>query len=499
MNFPRTEIADDYDIAEPNAPAMMQSMRAFGYDLSTAIADLVDNSLTAAATNIWISFEWLNGNPEIAITDDGNGMTEEELRDAMRLSSRNPKEERSETDLGRFGLGLKTASLSQCRQLTVYSKTHDGLVSCRCWDLDVVEKEKTWALLRNHPDQDPKMAALLNTFGHGTAVRWNKIDKMFGPDQSGDELRHKNFLDKIDHVKKHLAMVFHRFMQGPGKVNVFVNDKLLEPWDPFLLSEEAIWPLAEDPIMYRGTRIPASPYILPHRSKLSQKGLESGGGLRGWNDHQGFYIYRNKRLIVAGSWLGLFHKEEHFKLARIQIDIPNNMDEEWNLDVRKAHASPPPEIRADLIRIAKVTRKKASEIYRHRGKIIQRKATDQSSFLWQHKVLDGKYSYKINRDYPLIKQALSSEGLQRSELKELLRLIEETIPTPHIIITNAEQPDSYAPPFEKATAEVIEIAKTVYRAYLKDGLTEKEALNRLLVTEPFNLYPELQEIIEPEL
>lgn len=488
----------DYDIAEPNAPAMMQSLRAFGYDLATAIADIIDNSLTAQAKNIWVSFEWNDGAPEISITDDGNGMSEEELRNAMRPSSQNPKEQRKESDLGRFGLGLKTASLSQCKILTVYSKRIETEIACRCWDLDFVEHENAWALLKQYPGEDSHTAPLLNTLGHGTIVRWNNIDRIFGPGQDTENIRHKNFLDKIDHVKKHLSMVFHRYMTGPKKINISVNERHLEPWDPFLLYEEATQALAEDPLIYKGEKVSVSPYVLPHRSKLSEEGMERGGGIRGWNDQQGFYIYRKKRMIVAGSWLGLFQKEEHFKLARILIDIPNSMDEDWNLDVRKAQAFPPPELRSDLQRIAKVTRKKASNIYRHRGKVVQRRQTDQKNFLWKHKIRDGKYSYVINRDYPLIKKAFEEKGLDKPNLLTLLRLIEETVPTPHIIITNAEQPDSYASPFEKASQEVVDIARTVFSAYQKDGLTKEEAINRLLITEPFNLYPELKETLNPE-
>ena len=146
---PRTEtanIADNFEECPPRADAIIHSLRAFGYDLGMAIADLIDNSIFADANNIWVEYAWNEGNPWIRILDDGTGMTEERLVEAMRLGTKSPLEERDSKDLGRFGLGLKTASFSQCKLLTVITKTSEGKTSARFWDIDHVRNSRNWLL-----------------------------------------------------------------------------------------------------------------------------------------------------------------------------------------------------------------------------------------------------------------------------------------------------------------------------------------------------------------
>src|SRR2546428_7939377 len=139
----------EFDLVPPNAASLVESLRAFGYGLPTAIADLVDNAIFGKARNIWIEFFWDGEESAVCLTDDGCGMSEPELRDAMRAGSRNPLDDRDPRDLGRFGLGLKTASFSQCRRLTVRSKTKDGGAITRCWDLDCIGRTNDWRLLRS--------------------------------------------------------------------------------------------------------------------------------------------------------------------------------------------------------------------------------------------------------------------------------------------------------------------------------------------------------------
>ena len=145
-----TRGTEEYDDCAPDASAMVESMRAYGYTLSTAIADLVDNSIAAKCKNVWLSFEWGGQNSWISVTDDGKGMSEKVLVNAMRLGSLSPLEERDPSDLGRFGLGLKTASFSQARRLTVISRTRSVQESIRRWDLDHLAQPevKGWQLLR---------------------------------------------------------------------------------------------------------------------------------------------------------------------------------------------------------------------------------------------------------------------------------------------------------------------------------------------------------------
>ncbi|HEX8077409.1 MAG TPA: ATP-binding protein, partial [Chthoniobacterales bacterium] len=246
---------------------MFESLRAFGYELPTALADLIDNSVFAGAENVWIDFEWDGENSMISVTDDGRGMTEKELFNAMRPGSRNPRELRDPQDLGRFGLGLKTASLSQGRRLTVRTKLLDSPTFTRCWDLDYVAHSGDWCLLRKGDDQAEKQFAKLNKLASGTAVVWQKLDQLVAGQTTENEGQHSHFLARIDGVREHLAMVFHRLMEGRNRLHVFVNDREVEPWDPFLTSEPATHRLPPTTLLFDGESVFVEPFVLPHLSK----------------------------------------------------------------------------------------------------------------------------------------------------------------------------------------------------------------------------------------
>jgi hypothetical protein len=499
MSAPKAfeEILDgDCDLAEPFASSMSESLRAFGYDLPSAIADLVDNSIFAEARNIWIDFNWDGEDSSICVTDDGRGITEKEMLDAMRPGSRNPLDARDPKDLGRFGLGLKTASFSQCRRLTVRSiRKGDAEPVTRCWDLDFVRQRNKWLLLKNAREQSEPFLGRLRKMGQGTSVLWEKMDRIV-TGQDVDNQVHENFFhQRIDGVKNHLAMVFHRFMEGRNRLTIFINKQQIEPWDPFLISQKATQQLADEAISLFQRSINIVPYVLPHLSKLSKKIHDEAAGIRGWNAHQGFYVYRNKRLLVPGDWLGLpFSKEEHYKLARIQLDIPNSMDQQWEIDVTKSKARPPDALRKDLKRIADLTRSRASDIYRHRGKVIARANSAPHVYAWDKKVKHGKIFYAINREHPLVKDVISSSGTNKSRVNALLRLLEETVPVAWIVMNNAENPDQQSVPFEQSPpSQVDDIMREVFEALRRGGMTIKEALHRLRTMEPFDRYPEVVE------
>lgn len=479
----------EYDIAEPKADSLIHSIRSFGYDLATALADLIDNSITARAKNVWVNFYWNGGDSWIIIKDDGIGMTQEELIKAMILGSKNPLTPRPGNDLGRFGLGLKTATFSQCKQLTVATKVKEGKLAVRCWDLDYVSYWGQWRLLKEGSEN--LVPESIRDMVQGTIVIWDKLDRVVDEiDDVDDDRAHDHFLEKASHVKKHLAMVFHRFLEGPNSLKIWFNGKQVTPWNPFLIDQQATELLTVEPLFINGKRVEVRPYILPHYSKMSQEDHSKGSGTKGWNAHQGFYVYRNKRMLVAGDWLGLgFQKEEHYKLARIQIDIPNSLDQEWSIDVKKSKARPPQSIRQDLKRIAKLTRDRASNVYRHRGKIVSRNSSIEFIYLWQQSLKHGKISYKINREHPLVRGCKSS--FDNHELESLLKMLEETIPIPMILLNYSEQSDNIKGPFEdEPPKELLSVLQDSIRALSNQGLAMKEIKKRLLVMEPFDLYKE---------
>lgn len=494
------EQSNDFDIVEPDAGALIESLRAFGYDLQTAIADLIDNSISAGAANVWLNFFWNGENSIISIKDDGCGMTEEELINAMRPGSKNPLEERNPRDLGRFGLGLKTASFSQCRKLTVATKSKDCNITKRCWDLDYVIKTGEWRLLKENCSFDSGLLDKLRNLEQGTVVFWENIDRIVAGTNVDDIKDQKLFFERVDNVKIHLSMVFHRFMEKRNGLKIWINNREIEPWDPFLKKEKSTQLLNEEKFI--SAKIIVNPYVLPHNSKLDEDVHSSAAGPKGWNAAQGFYVYRNERLIVAGDWLGLgFKKEEHYKLARIQVDIPNSMDNEWKIDVKKSIARPPSFLRDDLKRIAKLTRKKAAEIYRHRGKIIARTNSSEFVYIWEQKVKHGKIFYTINRNHPLLREVLENAHENFSKLSAMMRMIEETVPIPLITLNNCENPDKHLKPFEKTpSSEIIDVMHEVYDSLIYSGICRSEARQRLLSMDPFSDYPEfvLNYIGDPE-
>jgi hypothetical protein len=488
-------MATDWDIAEPRADALIESLRAFGYSPEAAIADLVDNSIFAEAKNIAIDFVWSGSDSTVSVADDGRGMTESTLVAAMRPGSTSPLQERDKSDLGRFGLGLKTASFSQARELTVVStEKESGCTSTRRWDLDTVARSGEWRLLRT-PSADAKAIERPTPFG--TVVRWSKMDRLVGVAESGDAKAHARFLKTVERVHQHLAATFHRFLTGRSRIRITINGNGVEPWDPYMLNNSAAQRLDPETLPFRGELIQVSPYVLPHRSKLSDVEAQTGAGAHGWNQQQGFYVYRSGRLLIQGDWLGLgLAKDEHAKLARISVDFPAALDHEWQVDVKKSSARPPGELVESLRRIAKATRSRAEEVYRHRGKTSAHNTSSSFVFAWQqYKDRDGTLRYKINREHPVIAAVLDEAGKDRKLVERALRFIEETIPTTMIGVALADALDTQPTPFGQARKEIRPLAEFVFNGLVEDGATVEAALERISAAEPFSQYPEVIEAL----
>ena len=492
----------NYDIAAPRASAMIESLRAFGYNLQTAIADLIDNSISAGARNIWLSFCWDGANSHVSIRDDGHGMTESQLISAMRLGSQNPLEEREPHDLGRFGLGLKTASFSQCRRLTVASRSENHEVAIRRWDLDYVNQVDEWRLLRSPAEGSVQKLSDLTNMPHGTIVLWECLDRVVGEAKVDDQKAQDDFLETVEVVENHLAMVFHRFLENRDRLKLWINHHPIEPWNPFLPDAQTTQILPLEPLTFKGEMVRVQPYVLPHHSKIDLDTYNKAAGLNGWNAQQGFYVYRNERLLVAGDWLNLggYRKDEHCKLARIQVDLPNSMDSDWNIDIKKSRARPPAPLKADLKRIARLTRHRATEIYRHRGKVIARENAEKYVFPWDKKLRRGKVFYAVNHEHPLVQEALSLPDTCQPVIRALLRLLEETVPVQQIWIDNSTEPDKQAQPFDGIPSkQVLEVMIEIYRALRKSGMTQEQSRDRILTMEPFQHFEALVKTLSDQL
>ena len=284
-------------------------------------------------------------------------------------------------------------------------------------------------------------------------------------------------------------MVFHRFIET-GRIKIFFQNRLIEPWNPFLSSEPATQGFPEEPF-FNGNVI-VKGFVLPHKSKISSDRFKEAEGLKGWNEHQGFYIYRNERLLLAGDWLGMFRKEEHYKLARLEINLPNNLDSEWQIDIKKSIARPPHALRDQLKAYASKVRAQAVEVYRHKGKNVKPYTAQKFVPLWIDHKRGDKWFYKINRNHPLIERIRKqADDKPDKAIDTLLKFIEETIPVKSIYIREAEEPEAQGKPFEGINHDDMwTLMRNVFDSLIKQGKTKEEAKAVIINLEPFNLYPE---------
>jgi len=472
----------------PRASALAESLRAFGYDLGTAIADLVDNSISAGAKRVWIDFQWAGKESSIAITDDGRGMTEAKLRDAMRLGSRHPGEARDSSDLGRFGLGLKTASFSQCRCVTVFTKQSRTDSILRRWDLDHLAKTDAWQVLLDARADAAALCHRLGKLRSGTCVLWQHMDRIM----RGCADRREAFIARCETVDHHLALVFHRMIED-GKVKLFVNDHPVRPFDPFF-AFFASQTLEERRLASPGGIVHIEPFVLPHESKLADADeRKAAGELKDWTARQGFYIYRQDRLLVAGSWLGYsdWRKDELHKLARIRVSLPNTSDEDWQIDVTKSKARPPLALREELRRIGKNTREKARRVYSFRGERIPGAGGQAMRHVWDQVIRHGRASYLINRQHPAIAALLANAALGKA-VESTLQVIEQSIPTALIAFQSREEVET--PPASASESATESVRAQLHQTWLllrAQGNTAEEALKCLALWPPFNDHPEL--------
>jgi hypothetical protein len=446
----------------PPASVLMQSLRGIGYSPETAVADLVDNSIAARATAVDIDITWNDGDPLLAILDNGKGLDRKALIDAMRFGGAGPLAERSEGDLGRFGLGLKTASLSQCRRMTVASR-HNGQTIALAWDLDEVIARNRWEAIVPETLPQSSLTDRLGERPQGTLVCWERMDAIGGLSGLDKEV----FFLRVQDIRAHAAMVFHRFLGGDAqRLAITINGRSVRPWDPFVRMHPATI-LMQDRLLRRaGASIVVTPYVLPHRDRFANDAeYEAAGGAGGWGERQGFYVYRGRRLVVAGGWLGLggtraWTREESSRLARIAIDLPLGVDAEWRIDVRKSLARPPGALRAQLTAIGAECREKAREVFAWRGNRGRRRtSTSDDDPLWIANRLGKRLIYRISRTHPAVRTIADRLGGDAKLLDGLLALIERSVPVERIWLDVSEAEGAGQAPLD--AAESAELASRI--------------------------------------
>lgn len=478
----------------PFAPSLIESMRSLGYSFSSAIADLIDNSISAAASQIDIISD-PGMNPTLVILDDGHGMTKEKLYEAMRYGSSNPLENRDENDLGRFGLGLKSASLSQCRKLVVVSKSGEN-VCAYSWDLDYVVEKGAWMLKGYSEDEIDGFPYIskLKEKEYGTYVYLSEFDRI--KEATGN--LSETFNKCLDDMNNHLALVFHRFIEE-GLI-IRINNLPIEGRDPFLSYHRATQKKKETPVYINGEKIVLKPYILPHMSKLNNEDLEKVGGKENLRTDQGFYVYRNKRLIIWGTWFRLERKDELNKLARVRVDIPNSLDYMWSIDIKKSTATLPDIIKKNMYAAVYDSVLSSESVHTYRGR--KEKTKDDIDYIWERvKVRDG-YEYVINRDIPQIK--VLEETLDTSQVKlfdSVIKALEESFPVAALYVDAAKGNIE-----EKKTDEEPDVVEAIWNdlqiqiEYVRrNNLAVLEYYKAFMKVEPYCNYVSIKQRIQKEI
>jgi Histidine kinase-, DNA gyrase B-, and HSP90-like ATPase len=464
--------------AAPRAGRLIEAMRDVGYSLETAVSDLIDNSIAAKAKNIHVFADPDESAPRFALLDDGTGMTESELLEAMQLGCRDPLDEREAKDLGRFGLGLKTASFSQCRKMTVVTRCA-GKTSVARWDLDYVKKTDDWLVqVPKNADAVPWAERLGPT---GTLVVWETLDRLLEKDRNNQA--QKYFTRRVAETSEHLELIFNRFLLGESgtqRVKMYVNERPLEGFDPFHQKHSATIIGSQEVIRVEGDDVSVQAFTLPHHRRLKKAEWERLGGKDGYVKNQGFYVFREKRLILWGTWFGIVRQTELTKLVRVRIDIPNSLDSKWKLDVKKASAQPPLQVRTRLRNIIDPIVASSKRVYTSKGK----KLVEDDRFPIWNRIKDGnQIRYSLNTDNPMMKEFCEGlTGTMRREFTHILDLAGTALPIDALFADLSGQPLDLEG--NSASRESLEyFLQSTYQHLLSTGYSPEVVKAMLLATE----------------
>jgi hypothetical protein len=330
---------------DPDADRLIHGLRDTGYSFETAAADVIDNSIAAGATRICVDILLEDtGRRFVFFGDNGGGMNEGDLLNALRYGAPKRSDEKS---LGKFGLGLKTASSAICRRFDVISrKSSEENLAKLGWDVDVVAKENSWVNIKDSITSEDRENFDEYCGEIGTLVVWSNCDQLLGATyrDAGGASEQRAITKLKKKLKDHIAMTYHKFLaesdNSQPNVQIFLNGEAIEGFDPFYeeKSEQMLAPdLTKIPITtFNGGEyvVNIHAWILPHSKTMSKQDNEKFMKLL--NKNQGFYVYREGRLISAGGWHGMFALEDHYKCYRVQLEFGYELDEAFKVDVKKS-------------------------------------------------------------------------------------------------------------------------------------------------------------------
>ena len=421
----------------PSPKSHIKTLMRIGYTLNSAVADVIDNSITAGAKNIEVYAPPGMDDPIISILDDGCGMDLDELTENMRIGCKDPEEERQQGDLGRFGSDMKTASFSQARQLTVVTrKEGQPLVAAR-WDIDKVEKSDSWCLEIFHDDEVVEIEGLSENFLEvsGTQIIWRKLTCLEKGSHAQDH--DLELARRLAELKAYIALHFHRFMSGSNKRSFRLNNTVIEPVDPFMTGEKGYQEGPSEKLRCKGGHIIIQTHVLPHFKNMNPVRLEELGGADGISQGQGLYIYREKRLISAGGWLGMARNSQLGALARVQLDIPSSLDNDWSTDVKKASLQMPPRVKRELKKFLADPVKRSRRIHKYRGKL------DTANKFWKINEDEntGVITYQIDSGNNILSALVEKcNVVNRRLLVDYLKQLATSLPINHIYEKMSERP-----------------------------------------------------------
>ncbi|MDG1805921.1 ATP-binding protein [Flavicella sp.] len=476
----------EYEDASPNPEHLIKSIAEQGYTLETALADLLDNSISAKAGNIEIMSSNTGDTLKVFITDNGIGMNEVHLSENMMFPSKSVENKREVTDLGRFGLGMKTASFSQTRKFTVLSREKGtDKFHGRTWDVNYLKKCGKWRIIVNNQTEILELLQEYNevsknhlkafdNYAPNTIVIWDglyKFENYLNPDN-----QYKHFKEQINTVtSEYLGIVFHKFMNlTTGAISIRINNERVEAFDPFISTNgDVARGLGEKEMKFGEDVLRMNAYVLPVEATENEDSWTTQK--KNLMDLEGLYIYRGNRIIFFGGWNGIIKKETKLKLARLKIEFENINDDKLQLNVAKSKIEIPYELKTGVLRYLIELREQAKKEYNNRG-LKQRRTVDHSNIDLLKRIQTTKgVFYSINDEFPLLNEIndiLNSS--QKKKLHILLRAINHTINKQRHVDTD------FIEYFEEAEPIDEDVLKLTIINVLKKGVKKSDIYNLIL-------------------
>jgi hypothetical protein len=426
----------------PHPEYLIKSIAEQGYSLETALADLIDNSITAGANKIEILDSRENGALKMFISDNGKGMTFDAMLRNMQFPSSSMESKRDPSDLGRFGLGLKTASFSQTRKLTVISraiedasKTYRALtwdvnmLSSGVWQIIEESEEKISLLMDQYMMAESNRAGGFIDFSPNTIIVW---DGLYKYDRNSDIANNiESYNDQMSNVREYLETVFHVYLSKETEtLQIRINNLRLKHFNPFP-EGKGVRKIKKEQIVFGDEVLTLEGFILPRDAIKESK--ESNNGWvtksKGLLDLEGIYIYRENRIILFGGWNGLIRRSPNLQLARLRVRFGNKNDDKLQLNVAKSKVVLPFEKRIPFLRYIAELKDEAKREYfsvKHKAKALLNNPKEPELFT---KVPTGTYMRtEINNDFTLVEDLLESlKSEDKKKFRLFLRLVENHI------------------------------------------------------------------------